>query len=85
VKVLLLLGGDFVGLEASGAMQALVDNVAAFETQYGYDGADIDWEYPASSGDRAFMVNLMASLAGVESELCVVRSMRLRGAGMGTT
>jgi chitinase len=62
VKVLLLLGGDFVGLEASGAMQALVDNVAAFETQYGYDGADIDWEYPASSGDRAFMVNLMASL-----------------------
>jgi chitinase len=39
-----------------------VDNVAAFERQYGYDGADIDWEYPASSGDRAFMVNLMASL-----------------------
>ncbi len=62
VKVLLLLGGDFVGLEASGAMQTLVDNVAAFETQYGYDGADIDWEYPESSGDRAFMVNLMASL-----------------------
>src|SRR5450755_1849802 len=62
VKVLLLLGGDFTGLEASGAMQTLVDNVAAFEQQYAYDGADIDWEYPASSGDRAFLVNLMASL-----------------------
>jgi chitinase len=62
VKVLLLLGGDFVGLEAGGAMQTLVDNVAAFEKQYGYDGADIDWEYPETSGDRAFMVNLMAQL-----------------------
>ena len=29
VKVLLLLGGDFGGLEASGAVQTLVDNVAA--------------------------------------------------------
>jgi chitinase len=62
VKVLLLLGGDFVGLEASGSMQTLVDNVAAFEQQYAYDGVDIDWEYPASSGDRAFLVNLMVSL-----------------------
>jgi len=62
VKVLLLLGGDFVGLETSGALQTLVDNIAAFETQYAYDGLDIDWEYPETSGDRAFMVNLMASL-----------------------
>ncbi len=30
VKVLLLLGGDTTGLEASGAMQTMVDNVAAF-------------------------------------------------------
>jgi len=29
VKVLLLLGGDFSGLEASGNMQTLVDNLAA--------------------------------------------------------
>jgi chitinase len=60
VKVLLLLGGDFVGLETSGAVQTLVDNIAAFETQYAYDGLDIDWEYPETSGDRAFMVNLMS-------------------------
>jgi len=62
VKVLLLLGGDFAGLESSGAVQTLVDNVAAFEQQYGYDGVDIDWEYPESSADRALLVNLMARL-----------------------
>jgi GH18 family chitinase len=62
VKVMLLLGGDFAGIEASGAIQTLVDNVAALEQQYGYDGADIDWEYPESSVDRAFLVDLMARL-----------------------
>lgn len=62
VKVLLLLGGDSVGLEASGAMQTLVDNIAAFEKQYAYDGVDFDWEYPETSGDRAFLVKLMAKL-----------------------
>jgi chitinase len=62
VNVLLLLGGDSVGLEASGAMQTLVDNIAAFEKQYAYDGVDFDWEYPETSGDRAFLVKLMAKL-----------------------
>ena len=62
VKVMLLLGGDSVGLEASGAMQTLVDNVAAFEKQYGYDGVDFDWEYPETTADRAFLVELMAKL-----------------------
>ncbi len=62
VKVLLLLGGDFSGLEASGAVQTLVDNIAAVEKQYGYDGVDIDWEYPATPGDRWFLVQLMAKL-----------------------
>ena len=62
VKVLLLLGGDFSGLEASGAKQTLVDNVAAFEKQYGYDGVDADWEFPETSGDRFFLAELMAKL-----------------------
>jgi chitinase len=60
VKVLLLLGGDFVGLQASGQVQTLVDNVAAFEQQYAYDGVDIDWEYPEGVEQRRFMVKLMA-------------------------
>ena len=62
VKVLLLLGGDFAGLEASGALQTLVDNIAAFEKQHGYDGVDIDWEYPGSIGDRKLLVALMTKL-----------------------
>ena len=45
VKVMLLLGGDFPGVEASGSLQTLVDNIAAMEKQYGYDGADIDWSF----------------------------------------
>jgi chitinase len=62
VKVLLLLGGDFGGLEASGAVQTLVDNVVALEKQYGYDGVDLDWEYPSSTTDRKLLVSLMAKL-----------------------
>ncbi len=62
VKVLLLLGGDFPGLEASGAVQTLVDNIAAFETQHHYDGVDLDWEYPETTGDRKFMVELVQKL-----------------------
>jgi chitinase len=62
VKVLLLLGGDFTGLEASGAVNTLVANFAAFAQQYGYDGADMDWEYPATTGDRIFFDTLMKLL-----------------------
>ena len=62
VKVLLLIGGDFPGLEASGEVQTLVDNIAAFETQHHYDGVDLDWEYPATTGDRKFLVDLAKRL-----------------------
>ncbi len=62
VKVLLLLGGDFSGIEASGAVDTLVDNIAAFEKQWRYEGVDIDWEYPETTVDRTFLVDLMAKL-----------------------
>jgi chitinase len=62
VKVLLLIGGDFTGLESSGQLQTLVDNIAAVEEQYGYDGVDIDWEYPATLVDRNMLIALMAAL-----------------------
>jgi chitinase len=68
VKVLLLLGGDFNGIEASGAIRTLVANINAFEKQYHYDGVDIDWEYPESTTDRNFLVQLMARLRNANSD-----------------
>lgn len=62
VKVLLLLGGDFNGLETSGAVQILVDNIKAYEKEHHYDGVDMDWEYPATTTDRKFFVELMDAL-----------------------
>jgi chitinase len=60
VKVLLLLGGDFEGLETSKSGPNLVANAVAFATEHGYDGFDLDWEYPASTTDRIFFDRLMA-------------------------
>jgi chitinase len=62
VKVLLLLGGDFNGLEATGAVDALVGNIAAYTREHDYDGVDMDWEYPATTEDRNFLVKLMKAL-----------------------
>ncbi len=62
IKVLLLLGGDFTGLESSGDLPMLVQNIAAFEQEHHYDGVDMDWEYPATPGDRKFFVQMMQSL-----------------------
>jgi chitinase len=67
VKVLLLLGGDFEGLEASQSANSLVENAGAFATQYGYDGFDMDWEYPASTADRIFFDRLMALFRAANS------------------
>jgi chitinase len=63
VRVLLLLGGDFNGLETNGssAVQKLVDNIAAFEKEYHYDGVDLDWEYPGPA-DSMFFAGLLKAL-----------------------
>lgn len=63
VKVMLLIGGDFTGLETTaGGLNALVANLFVFIKEYGYDGVDIDWEYPASDQDAAFFHSLMLGL-----------------------
>lgn len=67
VKVILLVGGDFPGVENSGSISALVENLVAFATGNHYDGIDLDWEFPATRADRRFFVQLMARLRAENS------------------
>jgi chitinase len=63
VKVLLLLGGDFPGLESTpGALSVLMTNLHTFIHANGYDGLDIDWEYPASTLDTQTFYAMMTGL-----------------------
>ena len=63
VKVLLLLGGDFTGLETTtGGLETLLANLQTFIAANGYDGLDIDWEYPASTTDTQMFYRLMTGL-----------------------
>jgi chitinase len=58
-RVVLLIGGDVTGLEANPtAVPTLVKNLKGFVTEYDYDGLDLDWEYPGSTEDTAFLLTL---------------------------
>lgn len=65
VKVMVLLGGDasvFSAVAADrGLLYALANNLWNFVSENGYDGVDIDWEYPADS-DRQGYVDLFQIL-----------------------
>jgi chitinase len=63
IPVLLLLGGDFPGLEAStAALPNLLANLKSFIKENGYDGLDIDWEYPSTTLDQQTFYALMSGL-----------------------
>jgi len=68
VKVLLLIGGDFPGVEANGTLLTLIEKLTAFAAKHDYDGFDIDWEYPETTQDRDFFVELMAGLRDTNSD-----------------
>ena len=58
-RVVLLIGGDVTGLEANPtAVPSLVENLKEFVTTNDYDGLDLDWEYPATTEDTAFLLTL---------------------------
>jgi chitinase len=60
VKVMLLTGGDFAAAEADPAvLDAVVANLQTFVQTNGYDGLDVDWEFPSNPKDAAFFVELM--------------------------
>jgi len=63
VKVMLLIGGDFNGLETtSGGLARLLKNLKTFIREYNYDGVDIDWEYPASTADATLFRSMLLGL-----------------------
>jgi chitinase len=63
VKVILLIGGDVPALENNRALlNTVVANVQSFVIENGYDGVDLDWEYPETPADRKVMVQLMTAL-----------------------
>jgi chitinase len=63
VKVVLLLGGDFSGLETTtAALPNLIANLKSFIKENAYDGVDIDWEYPSTTLDEQTFFALMEAL-----------------------
>jgi len=57
-------GGGFAGIVASPAnITNFVNNMLAFCNQYGLDGVDIDWEYPATGTQATNFQTMLTQLS----------------------
>jgi GH18 family chitinase len=57
-------GGGFAGIVASSTnINNFVNSMLSFCNQYGLDGVDIDWEYPASGTQASNFVTMMNALS----------------------
>ncbi|MGB8010604.1 MAG: glycoside hydrolase family 18 protein [Terriglobales bacterium] len=62
VKVLVGVGGDFPAFDAHPQLiSVLAGNLLAFIAENGYDGVDLDWEYPTAEEANTFY-SLMVAL-----------------------
>ena len=69
-RVVLAVGGDYPGAAegfatmAAGAAtrQTFVRNLTTLVTSYGYDGVDLDWEFPENAADRDHLTELVTEL-----------------------
>lgn len=83
-KIVLVVGGDqaaatrgFSGLASSpGTRATFIRNIMQLVTSSGYDGIDLDWEFPESEADRA---NLTALVQELRAALGPDRSLSIAG------
>ncbi|XP_038676392.1 acidic mammalian chitinase-like [Scyliorhinus canicula] len=75
LKTLLSIGGSKFGGQKFSAMastsktrQIFITSVISFLRGYGFDGLDIDWEYPGTVGRKYFTVLAKEMLAAFEAE-----------------
>lgn len=69
VKVLMSIGGwenceGFPGMASTPETRSrFIGQVVDFVTRYGYDGVDIDWEFPSTAEEREHFVRLAEELS----------------------
>jgi chitinase len=90
LKIILSMGGwnegsqKYSAVAASpGLRQAMVQSVLAFVDQYGFDGFDLDWEYPCQRGgvdeDKANFITLLGELKAPLNEKGLILSAAVSG------
>jgi chitinase len=75
LKTLIAIGGysdsnDGTGkysnmVSSSDNINTFIGHVIAFVEKYGFDGVDLDWEYPSSPEDKAGFSNLLTTMRSI--------------------